>query len=219
MGGKGGATTPVSLALLDRAADPDKMKAEYEVVVGDWNVRHPGGTQHPQAAVRRNTTVVRRFAQSSGLLDPLKKRLGKEEVEPRTYSSGGNETWIDYYLVSKNLVDRRLSRAAGVLAEPVNESDHRPVVLDIDAAAALGKSRLWDDTRQAQKESDQSCRNSKFKAVQLGKVDSVKAYQQAVLTRWPKGEHLCQKIAAFSSRVSKEGNRAWKDCEVEAALV
>ena len=110
-------------------------------------------------------------------------------------------------------------RAAGVLAEPVNESDHRPVVLDIDAAAALGKSRLWDGIRQAQKESDQSCRNSKFKAVQLGKVGRVKAYQHAVLIRWPKRGQLCQKIPAFRSRVSEVGSRAWKDCEVETALV
>ena len=65
-------------------------------------------------------------------------------------------------------------RAVGVLAEPVNESDHRPVVLDIDAATTLGKSRLWDDIRQAQKDSDQSCRNSKFKVVQLGKVGRVR---------------------------------------------
>ena len=86
--------------------------------------------------------MVRRFARSRGLVDPLKRRLGKEEVEPRTYFSGGKETWIDYYLVSKSLVDRGLVRAAGVLAEPVNESDHRPVMLDIDAATALGKSRL-----------------------------------------------------------------------------
>ena len=35
VGGKGGAATLVSLALLDLAADLDKMKAEYEVMVGD----------------------------------------------------------------------------------------------------------------------------------------------------------------------------------------
>ena len=109
------------------------------------------------------------------------------------------------------MVDRGLVRAVGVLAEPV--------VLDIDAATALGKSRLWDDIRQAQKESDQSCRNSKFKAVQLGKVGRVKAYQQAVLAKWPKGGQVCQRIAAFSSRVGEAGCRAWKDSEVEAALV
>ena len=187
VGGSGGVATPVSLALLDLAADLDKMKAEYEVVVGDWNVRHPDDTQYSQAAGRRNTAVVRRFARGRGLVDPLKKRLGKEEVEPRTYSSGGIETWIDYYMVSKSLVDRGLVRAAGVLAESVNESDHKPVVLDIDAVTTLGKTRLWDDSRQAQKESDQSCRNSKFKAVQLGKVGRVKDYQQAVLSKWPKG--------------------------------
>ena len=37
VGGSGGVATPISLALLDLAADLDKMKAEYEVVVGDWN--------------------------------------------------------------------------------------------------------------------------------------------------------------------------------------
>jgi hypothetical protein len=78
---------------------------------------------------------------------------------------------------------------------------------------------LWDDIRQAQKESDQSCRNSKFKAVQLGKVGRVKDYQQAVLSKWSKGDQLCQKIVAFASRVSAMGSRAWEDSEVEAALV
>jgi hypothetical protein len=34
--------------------------------------------------------------------------------------------------VSKKLEDRGLVKAAGVLAEPINESDHRPVMLDID---------------------------------------------------------------------------------------
>ena len=105
-------------------------------------MRHPDGTRHTQIVGRRNTTVVRKFAEGTGLVDPLKRRLGKEEVEPRTYSSGGIETWIDYYMVSKSLVDRGLVKAAGGLAEPVNESDHKPVVLDIDAATALGKSRL-----------------------------------------------------------------------------
>ena len=78
VGGSGGAATPVSLALLDLAADLDKLKAEYEVVVGDWNVRHPDGAQHSQAAGRRNTAVVRRFAEGRGLVDPP-----EEEAWPR----------------------------------------------------------------------------------------------------------------------------------------
>ena len=117
------------------------------------------------------------------------------------------------------MVDRGLVKAAGVLAEAVNESDHRPVMLDIDAATALGKSRLWEDIRQAQKESDQSNRNSKFKAMQLGKVGRVKAYQEAVLEEWPKGGQLCKRIAAFSSWVGELGEKAWKDKEAEATLV
>ena len=82
------------------------------------------------------------------------------------------------------------------------------VLLDIDAATALGKPRLWDDIKQPKKESDQSNRNSKFKAVQLGKAGRAKAYQQALLAEWPKGGQMCQKVAAFSSRVSELGNRA-----------
>ena len=122
-------------------------------------------------------------------------------------------------MVSKSLVDRWLVGAAGVPDEPVNESDHRPVVPDIDAATALGKSRLWDDIRQTQKESDQSNRNSKSKAVQLGKEGRVKAYQQAVLAVWPRGGQLCQKITAFSSRAGELGARAWEDTEMEATPV
>ena len=41
--GKGGATKPVSLALVDLAHDLNKAMTEYEVVVGDWNVRSPSG--------------------------------------------------------------------------------------------------------------------------------------------------------------------------------
>ena len=47
-------------------------------------------------------------------------------------------------------------RATGVLIEPVNESDHKPVLLDIGVATASGKSRLEEGIRQAQKGSDQS---------------------------------------------------------------
>ena len=121
VGGKGGATTPVSLALLDLAAELDKMKAEYEVVVGDWNVRHPRGKPSLAAAGRRNTAVVQGFAMGRGLVEPLKERPDWGEVEPRTYISGENESWIDYFMVNKSLVDRGLTRAAGVLGESVNE--------------------------------------------------------------------------------------------------
>ena len=78
VGGSGGIATPwpVSLALLDLAAELDKPKAEYEVVVVDWNVRHPEGQPSKGAAGRRNTAVVRRFAQSRGLVEPLEPRLG-----------------------------------------------------------------------------------------------------------------------------------------------
>ena len=58
------------------------------MVVDDWNVRHPDGTQYPRVASKRDTAVVRRFVQSRGLVDPLKKRLGKEEIEVRTAVEG-----------------------------------------------------------------------------------------------------------------------------------
>ena len=62
----------LSVALLNMATELDKMKAEYVVVVGDWNVRHPRGKPSKSAAGRRNTTMVQRFALSRGLVEPLK---------------------------------------------------------------------------------------------------------------------------------------------------
>ena len=53
----------------------------------------------------------------------------------------------------------------------------------------------------------------------MDKVERVKAYQQAVLAKWPKGGQPCQKIATFSNRVSELGSRAWEGGEAEAALV
>ena len=123
-------------------------------------MRNPRGRASTSAAGRRNTSMVSRFATKRGLVDPLKSRMNRGEEEPVTYTSGVRRTWIDYFLVSKKLENRGLVRAAGVLTEPINESDHRPVMLDIDADTALGRSRLWDDIRQAQEESDKSNRNA-----------------------------------------------------------
>jgi hypothetical protein len=142
VGGKGGAANPVRLALFDLAHDLNKVRAEYEVVVDDWNVRSPSGRVSTSAAGRRNTAMVQKFAAQRGLVDPLKPRLDWGEEEPVTYVSGERRTWIDYYLVSKKLEDRGLIRAAGVLPDPINESDHRPVMLDIDTDTALGRSKL-----------------------------------------------------------------------------
>ena len=120
VGGDGGVATPVSLALLDLATDLGKMEAGYEVVVGDWDVRRPGGKPSNNAAGRRNTAVVDRFARSRGLVGPLKEKLDWSGPEPTTYRSGKNESWIDYYLVSSKLVDRGLVKAAEILGEPLN---------------------------------------------------------------------------------------------------
>ena len=96
--------------------------------------------------------------------------------------------------MSKKLEDRGPIRAAGVLADPINESDHRTAMLDIDTDTALDRSKLWDDIKQAQEESDKSNRNAKFKAVQLGEVGRVKCYQQAVEKEWPKEGQLSNEI-------------------------
>ena len=129
------------------------------------------------------------------------------EEEPVTHTSGERRTWIDYFLVSKKLEDRGLIRAARILADPINESDHRPVMLDIDADTALDRSRLWDDIKQAHEESHKSNRNAKFKTVQLGKVGRVKCYQQAVEKEWPKESQLSGKITEFCSMVSEMDTR------------
>ena len=106
--------------------------AEYEVVVGDWNVRSPSGRASTSVACKRDSAMVRSFAIQRGLVDPLKTRMDWDEEEPEIYTSGERRTWIDYYLVSKKLDGRGLIRAVGVLTDPINESDHRPVMLDIE---------------------------------------------------------------------------------------
>ena len=68
-------------------------------------------------------------------------------------------------MASKRLEDMGLIRAAGVLADPINKSGHRPVMLDIDADTSLGRPKRWDDIKQAQEEDDKSNRNAAFKAV------------------------------------------------------
>ena len=78
IGGSGRAASPVNLALLDLAAELDKMEAGYEVVAGDWNIRHPRGKPNRNAAGRRNTAVVQRFAQKgTGGATERKVELGR----------------------------------------------------------------------------------------------------------------------------------------------
>jgi hypothetical protein len=121
--------------------------------------------------------------------------------------------------VGRKPEDRGLVRTAGVLAESINESDHRPVMLDIDADTTLCRSRLWDDIKQAQEESDKSNRNAEFKAVQLGKVDRVKCYQEAMEKEWPKDGQLSNKITGFCDMVNKMGIRVWENKAVEEEMV
>ena len=147
VGGNGRAATPVSLALFDLMRDLNKVRAEYEVVVGDWNMRSPSGRVSTSVVGKRNTAMVQRFATQRGLVDPLSPRLDRGEEELVTHVSGERENWIDCYPVSKKLEDKGLVRAASMPAGPINESDHRLVMLDIDADTTLGRSKLWGDIK------------------------------------------------------------------------
>ena len=106
-----------------------------------------------------------------------------------------------------------------MLADPINESAHRPAMLDIDADTALGRSKLWDDIKQAQDESDKSNRNAKFKAVQLGEVGRAKCYQEAVVKEWPKEGLLNNKITEFCDMMNEMGSGVWEDKAVEEVVV
>ena len=59
----------------------------------------------------------------------------------------------------------------------------------------------------------------KFKAVQLGKVDRVKCYQQAVEKEWPKEGRMSSEITEYCSTVKKVGSRVWEDWAVEEEVV
>ena len=154
-------------------------------------------------------------------MEPLKPRLGWGEVEHAIYASVESRSRIDYYLVSKKLEDRGLVKAAGVLADPVNESNHKPVMLDTDADTTLEKPKLWDGVQQAQKERDMINSNATLKVVHWGKVHvgRVEAYQEAVEGGWPKGGQLCGMITGYCNIVSEIGSRVWEDEAVEVGVV
>ena len=64
---------------------------------------------------------------------------GAEEVAPNPLGAGGGTEEAALTLLSARGGTEEVHVAAGILVEPINEADHRPVALDIDADTALGR--------------------------------------------------------------------------------
>ncbi len=189
--GGGTAADPKSVALLELRQELARLKCEYVIVAGDWNTNPPGvGNGRGEietASARRDRLRVEGFAAELGLVEPLQGRLKEGDWMPVTCVSGDRRSWIDYYLVSKRAVDRGLVRAVGVVGDPINDSDHRLIVMDLDAETMLGTSRLWQDIELALAEKRRGNMNAKFKAVQLRKEGRVRAFQEALAVGWQAG--------------------------------
>lgn len=221
-----GRATAKVLAMLDMKHELRRLKSTYEVVFCDWNTCPPGAVDargaQPTAEQRRDTKEVECFMNELGLVEPLsrpdaaglwgnsKSRLGgMRSSKVRTFHGRG-ASWVDYFAVSKKLEDRGLVKAVAVLGEGLNDSDHRAVAIDIDLEAALGKSSVWEDIRQAQKEARETNMNAvfRFRTIKLREPGKVREFQEELREQWPEQGGLMERVQKmYDDAVQQSGDQ------------
>ena len=143
---------PKVLLLADIEYEIEQAGAEYVIIGGDANTTPPDlemarSCTDVKADHVRDTVAMAQFCERQQLVEPY-RALGHDEV-PQTWrgrgESSGNWSWIDYWLVSKRMVDRGLVRKCGVVRDFAESTDHAALYMDLDWENLIGKSDLWKD--------------------------------------------------------------------------
>ena len=190
-GGRRATATPKSLMLRDIARVIRSMGAEYSIVGMDWNTNPPGmggarsgGESPEEKADREEVELFARELQLEEVISQLQSgREGSSDI-PQTWRGNGRRnhqwSWIDYFLVSRKLVQRGAVKAAGALRDTCDSTDHAGCWIDVDLEHMLGKSRLWQDIKEAVQRKRRDTTQAEFKAVKLGDESRVRKYHKAI---------------------------------------
>lgn len=187
--------TPRSMLLHDLRTLLLKIGATYNIIGMDWNSCPPGRgsarSGKDEIELRRDRAEVEMFAQELALVEPMqelhdetREAAGGSRIEPRTWKGTGENaglwSWIDYWLVTKKLVQRGLVRRIGVLEDKLDGTDHAACLMDLDRDNLLGKSQLWQDIKKEVQRKKADKKQAAFKAVKLNSDTRVDAYKQAL---------------------------------------
>lgn len=179
---------PKKLLLMDATWELKRMGAEYLIVGGDANCTPPQmEAARSSSRIKTNhikdTQMMEEFCEELQLVEPY-RALGHEEI-PRTWAGRGKRmgewSWIDYWLVSRKLIDRGLIKGTGVLRDYEETTDHAAIYLDIDMGNMLGKSELWEHIKEAVEKRKQDHRLNSFGAVKPKEVGRVKQFHDVLL--------------------------------------
>ena len=186
---------PKVLLLADIEYEIEQAKAEYVIIGGDANTTPPDlemarSCADVKAHHVRDTEGMAQFCERQQLVEPY-RAMGHDEV-PQTWrgrgNSSGNWSWIDYWLVSKRMVDRGLVRKCGVVRDFAESTDHAALYMDLDWENLIGRSELWRDIaglREKKKEMKQQA----FGVVKLKDNARVQCMHEMLLSKDDKYRH------------------------------
>ena len=180
---------PKVMLLADIEYEIERSRAEYVIIGGDANTTPPDlemarSCKKVRADHVRDTERMAQFCERQKLVEPY-RALGHDKV-PQTWrgrgESAGNWSWIDYWLVSKKMVDRGLVRKCGVVRDFAESTDHAALYMDLDWENLIGKSELWKDIA-ALRGSKKEMKQRAFGVVKLKDNDRVGSMHDELLLR------------------------------------
>ena len=149
---------------------------------------------------------VAELRQQFGLVEPITHLDGGADYTTFQQSEDGNRTWIDYFLVSRRLLDEGLVRQAGILQEPhyasrgnnrlMGSTDHALSMIQLDLGAlmasakpAAGRPRLPRLNLKSAKDVHAFQKQVAKAAAKLG-LGSKLAEAEAAVQQWEQGRDL-----------------------------
>ena len=150
------------------------------IIMGDFNTRFevkPGA----RSTDKKATEALQSMARQLGLAEAM--HWLHPGCEPSTYrqseKQGANKSWIDYALITKELLAQGLVTEAGVLQhEQLAGSDHRAYVIEVDLDSVLHLGQQWKQKPSKQK---------RMPRLPLQKQDTVALFQRTLVNKWSRG--------------------------------
>jgi hypothetical protein len=210
---------PKVLLLADIEYEIEQAGAEYVIIGGDANTTPPDlemarSCTDVKADHVRDTVAMAQFCERQQLVEPY-RALGHDEV-PQTWrgrgESSGNWSWIDYWLVSKRMVDRGLVRKCGVVRDFAESTDHAALYMDLDWENLIGKSELWKDIAGLQGKKKEM-KQQAFGVVKLKDSARVQCMHEMLLERDNRHRHEEADELLGLAESGKFGEEHWERAE------
>ena len=132
-------------ALMSATKSQQLREGTHLIMMGDFNARYDT-TPGDSTSDKRATEALQSMARMLGLEEAM--HMLHPDCRPCTYlqsdKQDANRSWIDFALVSKELLVQGLVTEAGVLQhEQLAGTDHRAYVIEVDFDSVLHLGQQW----------------------------------------------------------------------------